>query len=1257
MVHVILTPIKYCQFIIAINMSLCNPSSANYHNSAFSTGNPSTVKELSLAKATAMTSPHATIPDEGTPAAMATATTVPEDNPNIDELTAVGNTEDALQIAKTEPGQEAESEEKVATAAVAQMFDLAAMGGLQLTGNGMAPAAESIFAQNMGAFPQTTAQDLEALAALAAPMFNQGLAINPLGPNAFGEMQLGMDVPLAQQPFLDPSPYIPEPQETQVSAYAKLEFEDGEFYMNTFSVILGRDQVAARRARKRELLQAQAEAQLVQDFNNDPRTPKQIKREGSRYSKSIVSESGGIMREGDDPDPERRLQRRIAKGRKSSKISRSDSISSHSSSRRNSYIPTNRRILYEPQPRPASARHSVPMTDSAVPVDPDSLRPDPSGCPLIGIHPNVTKGSGSYKNISREHVKISFNSEEHVFEAHMIGRNGAFHDRDSADPETMKHYPVGSKITLTSGCYLQIADVRVKFVLPDVRHGETGAERPDYAEEEVVRCYSEGGKEMSFDFEDDPRPGVPVDSNDEEQSDFDRMSDEDDRNQGEEFSDEDGVEEGLEDEEERDDEDDDEAQEGDQPTPIDDHDGEHKSMRNSTQVVDTVQLSPKVEKKRGPGRPPKDGIMSKREKQLAKKEALAQAQSGGKDKGSKTTAAKTTASKTTAPTAASPDAPAPPVKNKVGRPRKHPLPEVPAEPRQKRKYTKRKPKEPKDGEVKQEGSGGDNPVTPAKKEKPPKEPQSPPLVLVESDYTEEQLQKPAANYVQLIFEALSNHPEGQMTLPQIYKAIERRYPWFHFKAQTNGWQSSVRHNLGQNTAFQKVTREGKGWKWALQPGASIEKEKKRRATPPPQAPPGQMQPIYSNNPYHMMPGQPYGHPHMMGPPGYHYGMPPNMPPGQYPYMGPPLPHMNGQPHHPSPYSQLNGPPPVPAIMPPQLAAPNAPSSYSSPYAPKPQSSSEPQPSEKPPATEERQNSNNDPPHGLTPQPTLSQEQKSQALPPQQEPQTTLPASQLQPQSQPLQTSPSEEQKPPQLSRPVPNAATLAAVQKFKEIMRGTATTHSDMEAIVDSASNQVLGYKDHSVLPEADQKYESQIKEALISMLKKITGANVSELLSSNASVQQNNQGAATPPVAIPDTNQNGTQGSAPPPPQQPTISTGTEKSAPSIMRPQFNGHSHTHPPQNRPNIPIPRPPMISSTNNMKRTNSGSPAPWGNAQSGSPVRPVANGANATTLSTNENAGSAQIAGQKRAHDEAASDAEDMREFKRLSTSGLPQVKT
>lgn len=105
--------------------------------------------------------------------------------------------------------------------------------------------------------------------------------------------------------------------------------------------------------------------------------------------------------------------------------------------------------------------------------------------------------------------------------------------------------------------------------------------------------------------------------------------------------------------------------------------------------------------------------------------------------------------------------------------------------------------------------------------------------MKESDYTLEQLQRPNANYVILIHEAITSAEAKEMNLQQIYHAIEKKYPFYRFKVTTTGWQSSVRHNLQQNGAFMKIRREGKGYVWGINPDVSIEKEKRKRVTPPP----------------------------------------------------------------------------------------------------------------------------------------------------------------------------------------------------------------------------------------------------------------------------------------------------------------------------------------------------------------------------------------------------------------------------------------
>ncbi|KAG0641464.1 hypothetical protein HOY80DRAFT_728526 [Tuber brumale] len=118
---------------------------------------------------------------------------------------------------------------------------------------------------------------------------------------------------------------------------------------------------------------------------------------------------------------------------------------------------------------------------------------------------------------------------------------------------------------------------------------------------------------------------------------------------------------------------------------------------------------------------------------------------------------------------------------------------------------------------------------PKKEKPPPKRKRSPSPELNEADFPPEALLKPSASYVVLIHEAISSSERGALTLPEIYKAIERKYPYYKLKVTTNGWQSSIRHNLGQHRAFYKVERSGKGWLWGCTKGVSIEKEKKGSA--------------------------------------------------------------------------------------------------------------------------------------------------------------------------------------------------------------------------------------------------------------------------------------------------------------------------------------------------------------------------------------------------------------------------------------------
>jgi hypothetical protein len=1041
-------------------------------------------------------------------------------------------------------------------------------------------------------------------------------------------------------PLIDPSP-IADVEGTRIQAYAKLEFDDGEFYMNTHSVYLGRDLQAARTAIRRE---KEIERMKIEEeaMNIKSDTPKRVKKEESRYSKSIASEAGGILREQDDSDSEKAFKKK--KSRKTSKMSKS--TGSSSLSRRNSVAQLGETVTYEAQQAP---RFAGAETAGAASLDLAALIPDPDECPLIGIHPPKSHPAVAYKSISRRHVQIAFNKDKNLFEALIMGRNGAFIDGDFCPYRDVKE--------LKSGSTLQIGAVEVKFVLPNVIAGETGAEQhADYEDNVVVDRYSEGGKEMSFDFEDRPRAGANLEDTSEEDS---SENEDENRNQDQE---DDGEE--LEDDgEELEDDDADEEEDGDERSIINGYssgaDGEDldepvETIEPHNNLSDSVQ---KRDKKRGPGRPPKDGIMSKREKQLAKRAAL-ELQKNHKAK--KSVPQPVTSTSTSTSTTG---------KNKVGRPRKHPRPETPPIKKEKRKYTKRKPKEPKDPNAK-EGSGEDQPAKEKKDKKPPKPPRSPSPEVKEEDFTPEQLAKPPANYVTLIHEALSNSKSGPLSLPDIYRAIQRKWPYFRFRCQTNGWQSSVRHNLSQHHAFTKVGKEGKGYSWTVVDGVSIEKEKKRRVTPPPGQPHMHPQQIYqAGHPPHMYPGHHYG-PGMMGPPppGYQisYQMPPNgqqMHPhymGHHPH-GPPPPH--GYPH-------LNAPMPPPYPLPAQLAPPSQ-GSYSSPYAPKPQGPPPPMAQSNAQYSSGLQHSAPNSAVTTEPQPPEVPAQISALTP------VTVPLqtpAQAQVQSPP---TPAPATSSPQAPAVRPDEKVRQFIESFKPTLLKLLTEWKSERpgAVVDSVVNRILGVTTVSVVE--NDPHEKMLIEILSKQLSKQYGDDFNKPAPSPVTSQQTDE---QQPQSQTPANQSGTQGNATP---QPGKSTGSERSTPTVMRPSFTGR----PPS------IPRPPM--KTPGTHRTNSESPASAPPRQSvapssaspvatpsaapspaaGSPSAPATHGASTPKLTQNgadqsagarwqsEEAeiskrlnGNGQLAGLKRPLDDM-DDIDENRDFKRHTTSAPPQLKT
>lgn len=475
--------------------------------------------------------------------------------------------------------------------------------------------------------------------------------------------------------------------------------------------------------------------------------------------------------------------------------------------------------------------------------------------------------------ISRKHAKIMYNFEKALFEVHVFGRNGVFVNEEFLDR--------GAVHELRSGDLLQIARVPVRFILPNTAIGETGAEA-------ILHSDAVSASAMSYEFEDGRGESVTMrDSGEDSSTSLDEELDLDD---GMIFDDNsesvqeilakaDSDEEENEGEAEKEDEelgDDEEAVVNPEqatkpnrralskPTPRLKKATKLSTSKSKSRTEQTTKaLDNPAPKRKGPGRPPKNGIMSKKQQALLARDAKeaakkAEASSKGKGKGKE-------------------------IKKKHDDAQvKNIQPEAKPE---KRKYTKRKKAKdtvaPEDQTA--EGTGlpintqdaealspeGQSQVTKPTKvanKRLLKPPRSPSPVYDPATLTPAQKAKPTQSYVVLIHEALTNHPTGQMSLPQIYRAIERRYPYYKVGVTTTGWQSSVRHNLSQHPAFQKLKRDGKGYTWGLVADVSIEKEKKRRLSPPVLTHQPYYQPEQAPFPYGASYTQPHLYPGAIPPP-------------------------------------------------------------------------------------------------------------------------------------------------------------------------------------------------------------------------------------------------------------------------------------------------------------------------------------------------------------------------------------------------------
>ncbi|KAL1874904.1 hypothetical protein Daus18300_003445 [Diaporthe australafricana] len=664
------------------------------------------------------------------------------------------------------------------------------------------------------AMPLGLSQDLSAGLDLSAvstfPMAGDEMAVPwilapgnisyPAGVSGVSVLENDDDAASLDDPVID---------ETHFDRKARLEFPDSFVALTTNTAIIGRDNLVYKRALKDK---KRAEG----GYYPAPGVPE--KR--GYYSKSYVSQEGGALGPESDGEgnPRPAKRRKTASSDQHTHPPQQEEAAANDSSAQDNVI---------------SSRQYVDHTPGAVPVDVEALRPSYDDILFVGIHgagPDIIETS---RGISRKHLKIQYDEETRTWNATAIGRNGFFCEEEL--------YSKDEVVILRSGDILQIQAVVFLFTITGVENGKYG--------NEDARIYSEGGKEMSFDFqssraEEDMKDTSDALSSEEETATAGVMVDSDD-----------------------DDDEDDEAGEADETTGQDPaaNDGVDKAesvepirltiesdpVKGTSQSAEPDAAQAMVPpKKRGPGRPPKNGVMSKREERELKKKREEEDKKNNP-----------------------PQEPGePPIKRKVGRPRKHPRPEDEGDQPEKRKYKPRKPKN-EDGED-DEDPDGDK----ADKQKRLQKPKTPPLDLgKKEDWPEEKLQKPNKNYQTLIDEVLTNAAPDGLTLKQIYKRIATLYPFFCFCVDTKGWESSVRHNLIGSDCFQK---NNETHLWKRVPGIPLESGKKRKPSDTAAEP--RPPPIYNN----------FSHAHGYQQPTHpqHYPAQQMVPPGG-------APQMNGMPRY------------------------------------------------------------------------------------------------------------------------------------------------------------------------------------------------------------------------------------------------------------------------------------------------------------------------------------------------------------------------
>lgn len=445
----------------------------------------------------------------------------------------------------------------------------------------------------------------------------------------------------------------------------------------------------------------------------------------------------------------------------------------------------------------------------------------------LGVHPRVDESTGDMPlyAISKRHILIRFD-DMHGWLMEVLGRNGIYVND--------AHYKPGDRLTLHHRDVLTLKGLEFVFyeggaMNYDVEHPELSDEEDSDAESEltVESDMSDSGNEDDEEDEDEEMRGVEQDGQTEKQAKVSAKH----------------LKEHAVEEIDEDDGDDGQDNDGQTTAPKSKTKAQKKPRKTIKLTVQATKgkgkgkshgkapgkgkgdkgptaraerpssvsqppadsqdamASIEAQRKRGPGRPPADGIMSKRERKERQR-----AQEAGIPYGE----------------------PLPEkVKNGPRTGSKDDADDVEVDVATTTKKSK-KPKRDASGTVEAEEERNES-KTPKRETTP--EPPKPPSPK-ESDYPPEALVKPDDTYQGLLYTVLSEAKQP-LALPQIYEAIKNKWPHYRFSKETKGWESSVRHNLQSCQCFEKSGKAGKGFLWIINPAVPFERKSKRVDPPNP----------------------------------------------------------------------------------------------------------------------------------------------------------------------------------------------------------------------------------------------------------------------------------------------------------------------------------------------------------------------------------------------------------------------------------------